>query len=357
MAYLKRGPWATGDQIDDLDLIAMDDAIAAAQHTAHLDLGNVSGTVIIDAATYGSVSLRLTGNATLVTSGMSPSDAVGHLDVFINRDGHAVTWPTGTVWPGTAPTLTGAPDLVRLIGQGSTVFARHITQYRFNEGALPAIGSVFMGGFYAGIMDTIATAPDARDLSQRRIRYALIVSPRSMQTTGLYYLSSLNTVWDGQAITPPSPIDTMTFPRDGASAWYLPSQMEAQLLFWLFKPATRTNQVTAGLYNPYETGTATFAYGAVPYADPTKPAVASGSPAQTALTAFRSGGAQYIGGLETDTNGSNIVGTSSWGTFSPGYHTGIYFADVTRTSTAAQFSQSQAAALRPVRRLILAEAA
>lgn len=357
MAYLKRGPWITGDQIDDLDLIAMDDAIAAAQHTAHLDLGSVSGTVLIDAATYGSVALRLTGATTLSISGLAPAGAVGHLDVFINTDGYAVTWPTGTVWPGAVPSLVGAPDLVRLVGVGSTVFARHITRYRYNETQLPAVGSAFMGGFYAGIMDTIATAPDARDASQRRIRYALIVSDRSMQTLNTYYASGGFTVWDGESTAAKAPIDGYAFPRDGASAWYLPAILEVLLLFWAFKPTTRVNTVTAGLWNPYPTGSATLANGAVPYADPARPAISSGSPAQTTIAAFKTGGAQYIGGLESAVDGSNRVLSCTPSAFAAGQPLGVFFADTANTSSVAQFSSSSNAANRPVRRLILAEAA
>lgn len=355
MGYLKRGPWATGDVIDDTDLTAMDAAIAASQHTAHLDLGSVSGTILIDATTYGSVSLRLTGDATLSVSGLSPTGAVGHLDIFINTDGHTVTWPTGTVWPGAAPTLMGAPDYVRLIGQSGTIFGRLVVRYRYNESQLPAVGSAFMGGFYAGIMDTIATAPDSRDVSQRRLRFALIVSPRTMQSSVAGKNSWVaHTAWDGEYISDSYGVAGLPDPHDGASRWYLPSIFELALLYWQFKPSTTQNYVGSAV-SLYTAGDYNWAPGTNVFAVPPRSAFTATSPARTTLTAFQSGGAQYIG----ITDQTNFPAVASISDIPGGGETyGINFLGSSPGQIKSVTSNiSMTAVIRPVRRLILAEAA
>lgn len=354
MAYLKRGPWSTGDTIDGDDLTAMDDAIAVAQHTAHLDLGSVSGSVLIDAATYGSVSLRLTGDATLSISGLSPSNAVGRLDVFVNADGHTVTWPTGTQWPGSAPSLTGAPDHVRLTGQGSTILARRIASYRYTEAALPAVGSALMGGYYAGIMDTIATAPNAADASQRHIRFALILSPRSMQTiTAGIDFSRPYTVWDGEFVDDAYGVSDLDYPRDGASRWYVPSIYELALLMWQFKPDTTSNVASQ---TPTYSGVQ-WSVGANEFASPTESAFTTSAPARTSIAAFQSSGAQYVGGSSA-TQGVVSATSPSWSGYQPGQRTLVFNGGLSLAPGSVSLATDEVSttvAVRPVRRLILAE--
>lgn len=356
MAYLKRGPWVDGGQIDGADLTAMDDAIAAAQHTAHLDLGSVSGTVLIDAATYGSVALTLTGPATLAISGLSPAGSVGYLDVFVNTNGFALTWPTGTVWPGSAPVLQGMPDLVRLIGVGPTVFGRLLSRYRYNEASLPAVGGALMGGFYVGIMDTIKTPPVSGDSSNRRIRYALILSPRSMQfqtnvRTSVPDFSWQTSDWDGEYESRGSGlIAGLPMTADGGSKWYIPAPLELALIYWAFKPANVQNAVPSG----------GAVYGKNDYADPPRPEFTASVPAQTPVTAFRQGGAQYVG-----TTGSNVMGVgTSYGYNSYGAVTMMAFlsTDVNASGGATggvvtnlNFVSDSFCVWRPMRRLILAE--
>ena len=45
---------------------------------------------------------------------------------------------------------------------------------------LPAIGASFMGGYYAGIIDTTKGNIIPADTSQTGLRYALIVAPKSL---------------------------------------------------------------------------------------------------------------------------------------------------------------------------------
>lgn len=349
MAYLKRGPWVDGGQIDGADLTAMDEAIAAAQHTAHLDLGSVSGTVLIDAATYGSVALTLTGPATLAISGLSPAGSVGYLDVFVNTNGFALTWPTGTAWPGSAPVLQGMPDLVRLIGVGPTVFGRLLSRYRYNEASLPAVGGALMSGFYVGIMDTIKTPPASYDPAKRRIRFALILSPRSMQFEALPSQNFRATDWDGDySSTNVSMVTSLPSTNDGGSRWYIPSQRELASVYWAFKPSTAQNAVPTG----------GVVFGANEYADPVRPEFTSSNPAQTALTDFRQGGVQYVG---STTSGNLGVSTSS----SPLAVANImqflptdFYANGGQTgnlTSPSSWPPGSLCAWRPVRRLILAE--
>jgi hypothetical protein len=141
---------------------------------------------------------------------------------------------------------------------------------------LPAIGDPFMGGYYAGIIDS--TRPDTintNDSFQTGLRYALIVSPKSHEppagiTWGVasWDITSALTRWNGLAfyehiINTQTPASTNAFgylknlntatvtsmhgadfngqpPDDGGSVWYMPSADEANLVFKHFKRSTGT---------------------------------------------------------------------------------------------------------------------
>lgn len=166
--------------------------------------------------------------------------------------------------------------------------------------ALPDIGDEFMGGFYAGIIDTTQDNIDANDAYQAGARYALIMAPKALQTINMFRTNSdpipYLTLWDGLSaqrdLLPDATLllhthaSGLTPPEDDASEWYVPALDELKLLMTNFKPTTDDNETGAGS----TTWPAIVpAKGENNSSDPQYPAQTAGSPAQTSLAAFQSG--------------------------------------------------------------------
>ena len=169
-----------------------------------------------------------------------------------------------------------------------------------------AIGDPFMGGFYAGIMDTTGGNVSGIDTNPYGLRYALIVSPKSMEHAGLKWKTTISagaaaafTRWDGRRSTAENtPLSEYTAavhctsqvaPVDDASGWYLPAMDEMELIYRNLKCSAEGNYVNANR------STWAGGMGENRSSVPVGVANTSGLPAQTAVTAFRSGGAQALG--------------------------------------------------------------
>ena len=185
---------------------------------------------------------------------------------------------------------------------------------------LPEIGEEFMGGFFAGIIDTDANSADidANDTRQAGKRYALIVSPKGVgePSTELEWRTSqtgvaeARTRWDGLYVTDyiiggdaGSLSDFPIFefcdqvrssdpvPDDGGSDWYIPALDELELLYRHFKPGTEDNYTgerSSDFPDPWDNG-----YN--PSSDPQGTAYTESDPEQTTVTAFQgSGGAETL---------------------------------------------------------------
>ena len=165
------------------------------------------------------------------------------------------------------------------------------------------IGDPFLGGFFAGIIDT--NQPGAilpEDQYQTPLRYALVVSPRSLQTD-LRWRSANTTVvsaqtrWNGLAAQEASTFqlpafeycDGLPFPDDGGSKWYLPALDELTEAYWNLKPTTDDNSTgtRAGDFPDDE-----FNRGELFSSDPQRPPFTAGTPEQTDATDFQEGGDQ-----------------------------------------------------------------
>jgi len=163
----------------------------------------------------------------------------------------------------------------------------------------------FFGGFFAGIIDT--NQPGAilpEDQYQTPLRYALVVSPRSLQTDLQWRTSNVTVVeaqtrWNGlaaqEALTPDTRFpafdycNSLPFPDDGGSKWYLPALDELTEAYWNLKPTTGNNS----------TGTSEgdfpdddFNNGELFSTDPQRPPFTAGTPGQTDVTDFQEGGDQ-----------------------------------------------------------------
>lgn len=222
-----------------------------------------------------------------------------------------------------------------------------------------------MGGYFAGIIDTTVGNIQANDASQTGLRYALIVSPKSLEAAGLAWRTSdvagpaaTATRWDGLTATTAMNAAEfpaakycydLTYPADAASRWYLPALDELELLYRNFKPGTAGNRVTST--DTTFPGAKSLVGGYNPSSDPTGPTYVFGSPAQTALTDWRSGGTQAIG-----TSSSPWIWTSTKAAMTSGTTQLVWYQAFEGSFTSgAQEPASRASAYRarPVRRLVL----
>jgi len=172
-----------------------------------------------------------------------------------------------------------------------------------------AIGDPFMGGYFAGIIDTINGNIIAADTSQIGLRYALIVSPRFMELIIDRSYKSANTAapvatntrWNGLAATAAMAADAETYlaadycagivpPTDAASAWYLPAMDELELIYRNLKCSLNSNIVGTRLGSTFPGVDA--AYGENLSSDPQGAGYTAGNPTQTSAPLFKSSGSQ-----------------------------------------------------------------
>lgn len=225
-----------------------------------------------------------------------------------------------------------------------------------------AVGDAFMGGYFVGIIDTTKGNIIAADNSQSGLRYALIISPLSLEVSGAPYKNAntpapatSSTRWDGLVATtgmtvygPTFPAafycSGLTYPSDGGSQWYLPAMDELELLYRNLKPTSENNSVGTRVAGTFPGTTATF--GENVSSDPAGGAYTTGNPAQTPVLPFRVGGAQALAG---------VVGTSVyyWASTEAAY--GAAWAQCVSGPTGYQdgFAKYSGSRVRPVRRLVL----
>lgn len=205
---------------------------------------------------------------------------------------------------------------------------------------LPAIGDNVYGGYYTGLIDTTGSGG---------LKYLLIVAPKSLETVGKRWKTSdtagptsSSSVWDGLTATTDmynagaayeaaTYCYGLSFPSDGGSRWYLPARDELELIYRNLRPTTESNSTSSGTNNS---------------SSPTGAAYTTTVPAQTSVTAFRSGGAQAM------KSSGDIVYYSST-QFSTTVAWGQYFATSSSGAQGAQNKNSTLYSIRPVRRVIV----
>jgi len=228
------------------------------------------------------------------------------------------------------------------------------------SGDVSPFGEPFMGGFLAGIIDTNQPgAILAEDQYQTPLRYALIVSPRDLQTDAQWRTTSTTvaeaqTRWNGlaaqEALTPDTRFPAfdycngLPFPDDGGSKWYLPALDELTEAYWNLKPTTQNNSTgTSGGGFPDDD----FERGELFSSDPQRPPFTSGTPEQTDVADFQAGADEQF--LEVELGGmSRLFWSASWRASSQAwpvnFTSGIPSIGITQTTTRQ---------VRPFRRVVL----
>jgi hypothetical protein len=148
------------------------------------------------------------------------------------------------------------------------------------------IGEEALGGYFAGYIshngNGVAT-------------HGLIVAPKSTVVTRFWKTSNTasshtNSAFDGATNT--SDINNSTHPAaqycaslssGGFSDWYLPSAAELEIAYYNFKPTTSSNNTSSG----------PTSFNGSTYTSPSRSAnYTAGTPSQTSVSVFQSGGAQ-----------------------------------------------------------------
>ena len=258
----------------------------------------------------------------------------------------------GIIGRPNAPTTRRASGLWRV---GEVFNARSTDTWR-----RLTIGEPFMGGFFAGIIDTNqsgAILPE--DQYQTPLRYALVVSPRSLQAE-LQWRTSNETVvqaqtrWNGlaaqEALTPDPTFPAfdycngLPFPDDGGSKWYLPALDELTEAYWRLKPMAVDNRTGEGVTRAFPNDD--FNQGELFSTDPQRPPFTARTPEQTDATDFQEGGDQEfieVGGT------SRIFWSASWADSSFAWN--VFFTNG-QASTTVQ-GQTTTRRVRPFRRVVL----
>ncbi len=152
---------------------------------------------------------------------------------------------------------------------------------------LPAIGSAYAGGYFAGIMRNGST------------RYALVVSPKAQGQTQSAFSGAMsaNSRWDGLLNCTGSSNVLAAWARglniNGFTDWYVPAIDELELLYRNLKPTTTAN-VTGSLQSNNGGTLITNPNGTNPNSEPVGAAYTTVSPAQTSVALFKVGGAQCL---------------------------------------------------------------
>ena len=220
------------------------------------------------------------------------------------------------------------------------------------------IGQPCAGGFYAGIIDTTRGNIPLFDVYQKGLRYALIVSSKSLEATMPLSWTRLPnggepekhclTRWNGLDATNNmrniSDYPAFEYVRslgyapqhDNASNWYLPALDELELLYRYFKPTTCENDD----YSYYSRNRSSDDVIKTPY---TKK-----SPPQTSLSQFRAGGEQALDKPHywTSSDGGMSI-AKAWAAWTQGFteHVGQQYLSFKENTISIY--------VRPVRRIYL----
>jgi len=188
------------------------------------------------------------------------------------------------------------------------------TKDSFFDPADPAnIGTSFAGGFLVGVIDTVQGTIDSQDDYQTGERYALVVSPKSLEAQDLTWdtndrknESGSVTRWNGLGSTENilskndnayeiyehirSIRSTDPVPQDGGSDWYVPAMDELEIIYRNLKPAAGDNSTATST----EDFPGSQDVGFNPSSDPQGSPYTLSDPSQTNVIAFQDGGAESL---------------------------------------------------------------
>ena len=186
-------------------------------------------------------------------------------------------------------------------------------------------GAAAAGGYFAGMIDTVAGTIDAADAYQTGQEFALLVSPKSMERApGLKWcakatdsiIANAKTRWDGLAATDvlialndsdyevadyieaervsdPAPA------TESGSDWYLPAMDELELMYRNLKPNDANNRTDSQAANGGAFPSPLSTHGVNPSSDPVGTAYTNSprDPDETPLALFKAGGSQVLSQL------------------------------------------------------------
>jgi hypothetical protein len=164
------------------------------------------------------------------------------------------------------------------------------------------IGLAVQGGYFVGLISHTANgvathALIAAPVSGGTGAYQIKTTSTTTANTGSLFDGAANTaamVTAGIALHPAAQF-CVGLTLGGYNDWYLPAQLELDIAYFHLKPGTTANNTGSGI-NAYSVPARASNY-------------TSGTPGQTAVTAFRTGGAQTFGiqfiGSSTEWSGGN----------------------------------------------------
>ncbi|HEY9249251.1 MAG TPA: hypothetical protein VIO38_08975 [Rariglobus sp.] len=235
------------------------------------------------------------------------------------------------------------------------------------------IGQAAFGGYVVGVIDT--TRPGsiiATDASQTGQRYVLIMAPKTLQSAAKWSggaspvngPSASRTRWDGLTATSAMAGASaglypagqycwnLAYPTgDGGSRWYLPAMDEFELMYRNLKPTTEANWSSARAVTGFPDAGGTSFPGENISSDPSGVGYTAGSPAQTALVNFQTGGAEAL----HSTTGTTI---NHWTSTDQDADNGqAWYQAVSGTTAGGQSPVSMTTNLwvRPVRRVLVSD--
>lgn len=184
-------------------------------------------------------------------------------------------------------------------------------------------GAAAAGGYFAGVIDTITGTIDAADEYQTGEKYALLVSPKSLEYSGRQWdtrgdsspiVAGTQTRWNGlgstDALIAEDEVERQVFQdlaalrisdappsTEGGSDIYVPALDELELLYRNLKPNAANNRTDNQVYNGATfPSTPVTTHGTNPSSLPTGAGYANNPrrPDETPLQLFRAGGSQTL---------------------------------------------------------------
>lgn len=277
-------------------------------------------------------SVSLAGSAFYSLYGKTQASRQARMS--LNSDFSAILWDSGEI-AGAGTTVTG-PSLNGLAPTSTLVYWQirykdvdgvwsawsATTSFTTSVQYVPTVaGTAYGGGFYAGRMKIGADS------------YALIVAPKASGESASLAVKTSNdstagttSTWNGAANTAamiaagaaahPAASFCKNLTIGGYTDWVLPAKDQLELLYRQLKPDATANNTS---------------YGANPSSDPVGANYTAGAPAQTAIAAFRTGGAEAFAVDSYYWTSTEYSSTHLWiQIFSYGYQNGDYKANAYR---------------------------